>query len=38
MTPKVHTDSDENRVSVRDESRDEDLELGLADKIAEPHS
>jgi len=35
MTPKVHVDDEENRVYVRDERRDEDLELGRADKIGE---
>jgi len=34
MTPKIQVD-DENRVYVRDERRDEDLELGRADAVAQ---
>jgi hypothetical protein len=35
MTPKVRVDEDENRVYVRDERRDETLELGRADAVAQ---
>jgi len=35
MTPKVRVDEDANRVYVGDERRDEDLELGRADAIAQ---
>ena len=35
MSPKVTVNEDENRVYVRDERRDEDLELGRADAVAQ---